>query len=353
MQKYTLKKLPLDINFNSVEILELSIKAYNNLSELDKAILSLPNFELILQPLTVREAVASNEIENIRTTTIEMLQVELLKPQTLPSAQKEVAHYKKSLLMGLNIVQVKGKIEIEDIINIHSGIVPDKVGIRNRGGVYVGNRLGQVIYTPPQNEKEILEFVDNLFEYMYSDQPNSLVKIILTHYQFEAIHPFFDGNGRTGRILMALQFCIENKLRYPILFTSGYIVKNKSTYYELFKEIQDKDNWIDWIKFHLNGIINQSYEALLRVNEIKALQSEFLTSYKNSIKIQSKSIAKFESYFFSKAFYTQTDMATTLTMSRNSTKKYLEQLEQSGILQSRKAGRETLYFIQEFLDILS
>lgn len=353
MLEYTLKKLPLAEDFNSVEILELSLKANQAFGELDKAILELPNFELVLEPLTIREAVASNEIENIRTTTLEMLQAELLNPQTLPYAQKEVLHYKKSLIAGLEIIQNNNILTADDLISIHSRIVPDKTGFRNRGGVYIGNRLGEVIYTPPQDKDQILDYISNLFDYINTFQINDLVKIIITHYQFEAIHPFFDGNGRVGRILMALQFCLEKKLRYPILYTSGYIVKNKSIYYELFRGIQDNNKWRDWIVFHLNGIISQAREGLLRINEISKLQKIFVSKLEASLKLPKKHKSQVSQYFFIKAFYTQADMARTLNMSRNTAKKYLETLESFELLQSRKAGRETLYFIQGFLDILS
>ena len=218
MPKYVLKKLSLTNEHNSLDILQLSIKANDELGKLNNLIASIPNYELLLQPLTVREAVASNEIENIRTTTFEMLQAELLNPLTLPSAQKEVLHYKKSLLLGLDIFNKNKKLELEDLINIHCGIVPDKIGIRTRPGVVIGNRLGEIIYTPPQDKELIEDNLENLFEYINHEHDNPLLKIIITHYQLEAIHPFYDGNGRVGRILMALQFCVENKLKYPILY---------------------------------------------------------------------------------------------------------------------------------------
>jgi Fic family protein len=348
-----LKKLPLPNDFETPEILELSLKANDALATLDKLILTIDHYDLLLQPLTIREAVASNDIENIRTTTLEMLQAEILNPQILPSAQKEVLHYKKSLLLGLQILNETKQFLLEDLINIHCGIVPEKVGIRNRPGVVIGNRLGEVIYTPPQDPREIKDYITNLFEYIYSPEVNSLVKIIITHYQFEAIHPFFDGNGRVGRILMALQFCLENKLRYPILYTSGYIFKNKATYYELFREIQQTGNWHNWIIFHLNGIINQATETALRVHEIKNLQATFTSQIPLILKLPQKVRSSFEQYFFTKAFYTQTDMIKTLGVSRNSAKKYLLALFDKGMIDSRKAGRETLYFIPEFVSILS
>ena len=205
----------------------------------------------------------------------------------------------------------------------------------------------------PKNLKDINNYITNLFEYISSKVSNSLVKIILSHYQLEAIHPFFDGNGRVGRVLMSLQLVMERKLQYPILFISGYILQNKSTYYELFREIQEKGNWNDWIIFHLNGISNQASEVILRVKEINILHKKFVIEIDKLLKISKMKLESIENYFFIQAFYTQTNMAKVLKISRNTSKKYLEILEENNVLESRKVGREKLYFIPEFVEILS
>lgn len=348
---YNLSLLPVKENFKKVEILEKIVKVNEALSSLDRAILTIPNYRLLLEPLTAREAVASSEIENIYTTTLELLQAELLKPENLPKGQKEVVNYRKSLLLGYKTLAETKTLEISDLINIHCGIVPDKIGFRNRPGTVIGNRLGEVIYRPPQEKKEIEKFVKNLFEFMGSDF-DPLLKIIISHYQFEAIHPFYDGNGRAGRILMSLQFCLEQKLQYPVLYVSGYILKNKATYYELFREIQTKNNWYDWIIFHLNGILNQATETLGRVEAINRLRIAYKTKLNDLIQ-NKKTKGKIDEYFFARAFYTQTNMSLILGINRNTAKKYLEILRKNQLLQTRRAGKELLYFIPEFLESLS
>lgn len=348
---YILSLLPLENDIKSVEILEKIIEVNESLSQLDKEILTIPNYQLLLEPLTAREAVASSEIENIYTTTLELLQAELLQSETLPSAQKEVLNYKKSLLVGYNDLVNEQKLEIINLINIHTGVVPNKIGLRKRPGTVVGNRLGDIIYRPPQYYEEIVKYLDNLFDFIKSDF-DPLLKIIITHYQIEAIHPFYDGNGRVGRMLMSLQLCLEKKLQYPILYVSGYILQNKATYYELFREIQTNNNWDNWIKFHLNGIQNQAQETLFRVQEINKIRNHFQVELTRLI--SNKKLDKdLNLYFFARAFYTQTNMAKVLDINRNTAKKYLEILKENDLLQTRKAGKELLYFIPEFLDSLS
>jgi len=346
-----LSLLPPTANFKTVEILEKIIAVNQVLSLLDKEIVTIPNYKLLLEPLTAREAVASSEIENIYTTTLELLQAELMETTTLPSSQKEVLNYKKALLIGYQDLINEGKLDLSNLINIHTGVVPNKIGLRKRPGTVIGNRLGEVIYRPPQSYQEILGYTDNLFEFINSEV-DPLLKIIISHYQFEAIHPFYDGNGRVGRILMSLMLCQEKKLQYPVLYVSGYILKNKATYYELFREIQTKNNWQDWIHFHLNGIKTQAEETLLRIQEINKIRLDFVTHLKTLI-YNKKLDNNLQEYFFARAFYTQTNMAKILQINRNTAKKYLEILYQAKLLTTRKAGKELLYFIPEFLESLS
>ena len=197
---------------------------------------------------------------------------------------------------------------------------------------------------------------DNLLQFIQSDY-DPILKIIITHYQFEAIHPFLDGNGRTGRILMALMFCQQQKLKYPILFVSGYILKNKQSYYQLFREIQNDNNWNNWIRFHLNGIEQQAVETMDRIQEIQLIRNTFIESadkiiYLKDISKQTEFINKLDQYYFSKAFYTQTNMAKSLNISRITAKKYLELFKINNLFQSRKAGKELLYFIPQFVEVL-
>jgi Fic family protein len=358
---------------DNITIFKKILEVEKLLSELDKEILTIPNYQLLLQPLTVREAVASSEIENVMTTTLEMLQAELNNFEGLTGLQKEVFNYKTALLKGfetLNLTNLYPTPKLVDaipyvtkqgIIDIHTTLLPKKSGLRVNPGTVVGTRLGEIIYRPPQDIETINIELDKLTTFINHPETNPILKIILTHYQFEAIHPFYDGNGRCGRILMALQFCLEKKLAFPILFVSGYILERKSTYYELFREIQTTGDYSNWITFHLNGIILQASETHFRVLEIKRLVAKFQTQIKdlklfklleNTKSQPSSNTNRATDYFFSRAFYTQTNLAKVSNINRNTAKTYLEIMKTSGVLESRRAGKELLYFMPEFVDLL-
>lgn len=345
----SLKFLPVDFDFNQIEIYKKALEANNALAELNNSISLIPNFELLLQPLTAREAVASSEIENIRTTTLELLQAELMTPTELNPAQKETLNYKNALLQGFDYINEYKHLNIAQILDIQAQIVPEKSGARTRS-VFVGNRLGETIYRPP--ESEILqEYLENLESY-FNTQNNLdvLINMAITHYQFESIHPFLDGNGRTGRILMVLYLVLKNRLNYPVLFLSGYILKYKAYYYQLFNEVREQNNWIDWVVFMLNGVEIQAKETMAKINEIKQLETKVSQIIKSNFnRMEPKHLSN---YFFSKAFYTQGNLSKSLNISRPTATKYLEKMQDLGIFETRKANREKLYFIPEFLEIL-
>ena len=345
-----LQKLPPDFDFEKIEIYKKALSANAALAELNGLVISIPNYELLLQPLTAREAVASSEIEHIYTTTLELLQAELLPQADLSLAQKETLNYKKALLGSFKSIKESGKIDIDTLIELQARIVPEKSGIRKRE-VYIGSRDGKIIYTPPK-ANEIQDLLENLESYISDDSGlDELIKMAVIHYQFEAIHPFLDGNGRAGRILMILYLTLKSRLRFPVLFLSGYIVEYKKRYYELFKLVEIDNNWTEWVLFFLNGVEIMAKETTKRVLEIKELE----VKYRNIAKVE---IPRMDSqdlvnYLLSKAFYNQADMAKNLNLSRQTASKYLELMMTKGYLESRIIDGRKLYFIQEFIEVLS
>jgi Fic family protein len=322
--------LPIDFNFNTPEILQKTISANSALAQLNLVISSMANFDLLLQPLTAREAVASSEIENIRTTTLELLQAELK--------------------LGFNLVTSNNKLGITEMIEIQKVIVPEKSELRTRE-VVIANRFGVVVYKPPVST-EIVGYLQNLEEYLdqHSDL-DPLINMAITHYQFESIHPFLDGNGRTGRILMILYLVLKAKLKYPALFLSGYILEFKPYYYQLFGEVREHGNWSAWIMFFLNGIEQQAFETTARVLEIKELEAKFISIFKKLFnRINTQAITN---YCFSKAFYTQTNMVKELNITRPTAARYLQIMLDLGYFEERKVGRERLFFIPDFVRCLS
>ncbi|MEI6729195.1 MAG: Fic/DOC family N-terminal domain-containing protein [bacterium] len=347
-----LKTLPPEFDFDDVDILKKSLEANIALAELNGLVYSLPNYDLLLQPLTAREAVASSEIENIRTTTLDILQAEITRENTLlPSAQKETLNYKDALLAGYKIVKDKGFLATNIIVEIQKILEPNKSGIRTQMGTVIADGQGNVVHTPPQKESQIRDLMDNLGQFINNDiGGDPLVKMAIAHYQFESIHPFYHGNGRTGRILMILYLVMVSRLRYPVLFLSGYILSNKAIYYKLLQEVRTKYSWKEWALFILEGVRVQSLETAKKVKQI----SDIKLKWKKILKQEYSQFYSIEilDYLFEYAFYTQTHMSERVDLSRPTIAKYLDLMVQNNQLGEKKVGKERLFFIPEFLEIL-
>jgi Fic family protein len=349
----TVKKLQRNFDFDKVQILKASRDASVALAELNGLIYGIPHYELLLKPLTVREAVASSEIENIRTTTLDILQVEISTGKIKASAQKETLNYKAALLRGYEIVKNKGFLATNDLVEIQRILEPHKAGIRNQMGTVIADGFGKVVHTPPQEEKEVRDLLEDLDDFLNDDSDNldPLIKAAIIHHQFESIHPFFDGNGRTGRILMILYLILVSKLHFPVLFISGYILANKADYYNLLQHVREHDNWDAWVLFILKAIEIQSKETSIKVKKI----SDLKLFWKQLLKEKYPKIYSVEllDYLFKSAFYTQTHISKNLDISRPTAVKYLNQLVESGHLKERKGGKERLFYIPEFVEALS
>jgi Fic family protein len=349
-----IKSLPPKFDINDVDILKEAINANKSLGELNGLIYALPNYELFLQPLTIREAVASSEIENIRTTTLDILQAEIVENKTkLPSAQKETLNYKDALLVGYKEVKKNKFIATNNIVKIQKVLEPFKSGIRKQMGTIIANGYGEVIHKPPQQENEIRDLLDNLDKYInnHNDKIDPLIKMAIYHYQFESIHPFYDGNGRTGRILMILYLVMVNRLKYPVLFLSDYILKNKLNYYKLLQEVRIKEKWKEWILFILKGVDLQAKETAEKVKQM----SDLKLKWKKLLKQKYSQIYSIEmiDYLFSYAFYTQTNIIKFVDISRPTVVKYMELLIKDNLLKEKKVGKERVFYIPEFVNLLS
>lgn len=349
-----LKALPLNFEINDVDILKKAIEANNALGELNGLIYALPNYELFLQPLTVREAVASSEIENIRTTTLDILQAEVSANNlNLPKVQKETLNYKKALLQGYEEVKQNNFLATNGIVSIQGVLEPSKSGIRTQMGTVIADGSGNIIHTPPQNQKEIRDLLNNLDEYLNNDEDNidPLVKMAIYHYQFESIHPFYDGNGRTGRILMILYLVLVDRLRYPVLFLSDYILKHKTDYYRLLQEVRTKEKWKEWVLYILEGVRIQANETAEKVKQMSDLKYQWKTLLKQDYP-QINSVGMID-YLFSYAFYTQTNIVKFVSISRPTAVKYMEVLIKDGYLKEKRFGKERIFYIPEFVTLLS
>lgn len=345
--------LPPEFNFDDVDILKKVNKANIALSKLSGIALSIPNRELLIQPLTVREAVASSAIENINTTVEEVFQASLFNENQITKEQKEALYYKDALLVGYGLIKEKGFLNTNGIIDIQKNLEPGKPGIRRVPGTKIQNHsTGEILYTPPEGEDLLRKLLKNFEDYYndLGDDVDPLIKMAVLHYQFESIHPFLDGNGRTGRILMVLHLVLAERLILPILYISGYINKNRSDYYRLLRQVTAEKNWKEWILYILTAIEEQAKETTDTVAGIR----ELMFVYREKIKTQlpRMNAAEVVEYLFSSPFYTQAKLIESLGVSRNTASGYFTQLREIGLVDSIKIWKENTYFCPEFLELL-
>ncbi len=346
-------KLPLKNNLlQDEEIIKELIKANSKIGELNGVIQMLPNPNVILNAIILGEAKESSEIENIVTTYDELYKELILKENH--EAAKEVVNYKTAILHGIELVESNAFISTNTLNAVHRIVEPLKGDIRKLPGTVVKNtKTGEIVHTPPQSEEEIRDHLTNLELYLNNDIDNldDLIKMSIIHYQFESIHPYYDGNGRTGRILNVLYLVMKKRLKYPVLFLSKYINNHKREYYELLqKSQQNTKNISEFIKYMLRGIswtsdftISFITQFLNSMNKTDALLKERLP------KIYSQELVVYLYY----DFYTKNEyFRKSLNISRVTATTYLKALESNGFLVSEKKGKEVIYKNVALFDLI-
>ncbi len=341
-----------DYDLKTSKILEALNKASRSLAELKGFANSIPNQHILINAITINEAKDSSAIENIVTTHDSIYKV-LTESGFKEKAAKEVVDYRSAIWHGYQIIKKKGFISTNVLVELQSMIEPDKIGIRkNPGTNLVNSATGEIIYTPPQSENEIRNLLKNLEDYInnFDDGIDPLIKMALIHYQFESIHPFYDGNGRTGRILNVLYLVLSGLLDSPILYLSNYINKNKSDYYKLFNEFRENNDYESWIIYILKGIEETSENT---IELIKQIQNE-MESYKKEFMIKLPKIYSDElldSLFFE--VYTRINyIEDRCDVTRQTATTYLNQLVSAGLLEHEKIGREIIYKNVRLINLL-
>ena len=347
----SLSKLPPNAELETKYILKQLARSHRALAELKGFSEMIPNKNILINAITINEAKDSSEIENIVTTHDELFKTMSSESYTSPSA-KEVVNYRTALWKGYELIK-NDSLSTNMIIDIHEVIEPDKGGVRKLPGTVLKNETtGEVIYTPPSGQEEILLYLDNLERYINNDYDDidSLIKLAIIHYQFECIHPFYDGNGRTGRIINVLYLVLKDLLDSPILYLSKFIIRNKSAYYELLQSVTNEGKWEDWILFILQGVEETAEETLLLVKKINILlektAEEIRERFPNIYSRELVNLIFFE--FYTKIGYIEEG----LNISRKTAAKYLSILEKEGFLVSEKIGRERIYLNKELFRIV-
>ncbi len=344
---------PAKEQIESVVILKQLVKSSVALAELKGIINILPNPEILLNAVVLKEARASSEIENVITTQDKLYQALSAKGDQIDTSTKEVLRYREAMLFGFRTIQQKYILTINTIIEIQQILEENNAGIRKLPGTALRNSVTRkVIYIPPDQTDVINSLLSNLEKFINLDENEipHLIKMAIQHYQFESIHPFYDGNGRTGRILNILYLIMTGLLEQPILFLSSYIIENKSEYYRLLQEVRTNNKWEDWILYILKGVEITAKATIKQVTEINTLFELTKEKTKNEIpKIYSKELIEllFE-HPYSKSEY----LENRLSISRITAAKYLKALENIGILQSKKVWKETLYINTALFELL-
>jgi Fic family protein len=346
--------LPPPEAIETPEILKMAIKAHIELAELKGAGPLLPNQRVLLQVLNLQEAKLSSEIENIVTTNDDLYKsLNNESSKNLNPHTKEVLRYQNALWYGYEQIKKGNRLLttplFEEMVEI---ITENRVGVRNLPGTKLENpRNKEVIYTPPEGNSLLREKLSNLEHFIYSHESwDSLVKLAVMHYQFEAIHPFFDGNGRTGRIINILYLIEKGLLNLPIIYLSRYIIENKALYYSLLLDVSKNQNWQPWIKYILKGITETAKATREKIFSIRDLIEETrVLIQKKCPKIYSKDLVEvlFLSPYCKIRFLEDHNIAK-----RQAAAQYLKEIEKVGILKSEKIGRELYFINQAFLDLL-
>lgn len=349
---HSLDLLPPRFNYKNPAFMDLLIKARTELAELKGHSSGLPNQLLLLSPAIIKESLASSEIENINTTIINVLENQLFPEAEQKKPDKEVLRYRDAVLEGYESLK-KFAFSTRTIIEVHKKLLKTSAGQYRRNQNKIENSsTKEVIYTPPPPTK-IGELMGNLENFINrEDDIDPLIKCAIMHYQFEAIHPFSDGNGRTGRILMILYLVKESILYFPILYISGYInaPSNKKEYYRLLLNVTKKEGWIDFVLFMLRGFYLQGKETKSLLLKIKDEYYRF----KDNLKSKHKKIYSGDlvDSLFSFPIITPAKLAEDLGCHRNTATNYLRTLTQTGILTDRKVGKYHFYANKGLLNIL-
>ena len=350
---YKLEKLPpLRERLETIEILRQTNKSTAALAELKGIAKTIPNQAMLINAIVLREAKDSSEIENIITTQDELYKALTVNNTHISPGAKEVVDYRKAIFHGFNITKNQGFLRVNDIVSIQQELIDNTAGIRSTPGTVLKNdKTGKVVYTPPQDKAEILDLLTNFINHFNERNDLSpLINLAILHYQFESIHPFYDGNGRTGRILNILYLILNELIDVPILYLSSYIIDNKPEYYRLLNRTNKIGKWEDWIMFMLKAVEKTSKDTIAQITNIKdQLDSTIIRVQEQAPKIYRKELVEL---LFEQPYSKIEFVVDKLGVERKAASRYLKELETVGVLESQKVGRETLYINKELIEIL-
>jgi Fic family protein len=352
---YIIQPLPLPFDVETKKVLKKAIEAGQYLAELKGVAHTIPNKSILINTLILQEAKDSSAIENIITTHDELFKADVFTEHIQSWETKEVMNYVAALKHGFELVTTKGFLSNNFICEIQAILENNKAGFRTQMGTVIKNTTtGEVLHTPPQDHEAIVQLMKNLEKYINDNDVEDLhplVKMAIIHFQFESIHPFYDGNGRTGRIVNILYLTLNGLLDLPILYLSRYIIQHKPDYYKLLQTVRNKNDWESWVLFMLDSITQTAEETIQLIHGVNQL----MTDYKNRIrqvlpKIYSKDLL--ETIF--KHPYTKIEhLERDLEISYLTARSYLDKLTDTELMQKQKINKTNFYINPALIDLFT
>jgi Fic family protein len=334
--------------FETPAILKRLASSSRALAELKGIAASIPNQGILINTLGLQEAKDSSEIENIVTTHDELFKDDVLPEAFTNPAAKEVLRYRQALRVGFEMVRSSGLLTANHITQIQAELERNNAGFRKLPGTALKDGAGLTVYTPPQDPAEIVELMRGLERFINTPElfaADPLIKMALIHHHFESIHPFYDGNGRTGRIVNVLYLVKEGLLDIPVLYLSSHIVRTKAEYYRLLQTVREQDLWEEWVLYMLQAVEVTAVQTLATVQAIKAALLDYKHRIRAGHKFYSQDlINNLFSHPYTKIEFVQRDLG----VSRITATKYLEALAESGFVRKQKVGRGN-YYVNEAL----
>lgn len=358
MSEYIIPTLPLPYDLETKEILRQVNRANRKLAELKGVALTIPNEQILISSLTLQEAKDSSEVENIVTTQDDLYRAELnLKETVINASAKEVLNYRQAMQCGFALVRKTKLLTLNYVKRIQEELECNKGGFRSGPGTTLQNQHKEIVYTPPQSKVLIEQLMHNLEQYINNPDMQDidpLIKMAVIHHQFESIHPFYDGNGRTGRIISILYLVINNLLDLPILYLSRYITRNKGEYYRLIQAVRDagENNWKEWeqwILFMLKGVEVTAEETIRLIKGISQLMAEYKSVLRPLFGRQYKHELLNNLFYhpYTKIEFIQQD----LLIQRKTATKYLDMIVETGLLKKVKIKHTNYYMNVRLIEL--
>lgn len=339
--------------FETPAILKKLVDAHRQLAEFKGVVATIPNRNILINTLTLQEAKDSSAIENIVTTHDELFRDAAFPDAPNSPAAKEVLRYRQALSVGFEGVRATGLLTVNQIIAIQAELERNKSGLRKLPGTALKDGSGHTVYTPPQNPDDIVALLGDL-EHFINDparfDADPLVKMALIHHRFETIHPFYDGNGRTGRIVNVLYLVQQGLLDIPVLYLSRAIVRSKADYYRLLQAVRDDDRWEDWMIYMLTAVEGTAADGIRTIHAMRELMQSLKQRIRAQYRFYSQDlINNLMSHPYTKIDFIRRD----LKVSRLTATRYLDQLTEGGFLHKQKIGRSNYYVNLPLFQILS